>query len=300
MNSPNDAVLDSIAPPESAKTQQYGLWSLIGLLFVLMYWRVFKDLYANWTFFNSYYTHGFLIPLISGFFVWSKREALRNAEVRPSILGYPILILACFTLLVGDFMGFRILGQLSMIPLLAGIVMVLFGVRHAYLLWFPILFLIFMIPIPPSMIQGMVVAIKLFATDAAVGLAQLLTLPMIRSGSFVIFGNDQLLVGEVCGGLRSLIALIAFGALMSYISKTRTWARYLILAVSGPIAVIANTTRIFVLCVIGYFWGSGVATGRVHDISGILIFVVAFALLFLVESTLKKMAPAKTSGDAAI
>ena len=127
-----------------------------------------------------------------------------------------------------------VFGQLSMIPMLGGLILFLLGRRHARILWFPVAFLIFMVPIPPSLTQSIVLHIKLLATEAAVRLAQLATLPIIRDGSFVHFGDDQLLVGEVCGGLRSLIALLAFGALMCYISKTRLWARILILAVSGP------------------------------------------------------------------
>jgi exosortase len=127
----------------------------------------------------------------------------------------------------------------------------------------------------------------------------LFTLPMVRDGSFVHFGDDKLLVGEVCGGLRSLIALIAFGAIMSYISKTRVLARLLILLISGPVAIVSNMIRIFGLCVVGYFWGSSIAAGKFHDISGILIFVVAFILLFAFEAVLRRFAPEKSKPSEA-
>jgi len=265
-------------------------------LFVLLYWRAFQGLYLSWRAIDSYYSHGFLIPPVSLYFVWQKREAFRNTPIVPCLWGYPALGVACILLLASDFLGLRVLGQLSLLPMLAGLILVFFGARHLALVWFPLAFLIFMIPIPASITQSLSLQIKLLATESAVRLCRLFTLPMIRDGSFVHFGNDRLLIGEVCGGLRSLIALIAFGALMSYLSKTRLWARLLILVVSGPVAIISNVLRICGLCVVGYYWGSEVAAGHFHDVSGILIFAVAFVLLFAFESFLRRIAPAPSSG----
>ncbi len=264
---------------------------LVAVLFCLIYWRVFRYLYYGWTEQNSYYTHGFIVPFISLYFAYKQSEAIRTAKVAPSSLGYPLIIGASITLLLGDFLGFTVFSQLSLIPMLAGLIIILWGKKQAQILWFPLIFLFFMIPIPSSLTQSIALHVKLLATASAVGLAQLLTLPVIQDGSFVHFGDDQLLVGEVCGGLRSLVALLAFGTLMSYISKTRTPARLLILLISGPVAVVSNIMRIFFLCVVAYFWGSEMAVGRVHDVSGILIFAVAFALMFTLESYLRKFAP---------
>ena len=148
-----------------------------------------------------------------------------------------------------------------------------------------------MVPIPPSLTQSIALKLKLLATTLAVDLANLVTLPMVQEGSFIHFNGDQLLVGEVCGGLRSLISLLAFGAIMAYISKTRRWARILLLVLSGPVAIVSNVVRIFLLCVVGYFWGSEIAAGKFHDISGVVIFAVAFILFLGLEGLLRKTAP---------
>ncbi len=276
----------------------YVAGALVIGLFTVLYWRVFQGLYLNWTAVDSYYSHGFLIPPISLYFVWKQRDALLKAPIVPNAWGYVLLVATCLWLLASDFLGLRVFAQVSILPMLAGLILAFFGTRHLQLMWFPLAFLVFMIPIPPSLTQSISLRIKLLATELAVRLAQLVTLPVIRDGSYIRFNHDQLLVGEVCGGLRSLIALLAFGALMSYLSKTRTWARLVILAVSGPIAVVSNITRIFGLCVVGYFWGSGVAAGKFHDISGVLIFVVAFVLLFALESLLRWLAPMKKEASS--
>ena len=279
-------------------TALYLYVGLATILFLWMYWRSFGNLLFNWQVVDSYYSHGFLIPPISLYFIWAKRKKLLETSIAPSTLGIPVLVFAGALLLLGDFLGFALFAQFSMIPTLLGLTLIFLGKRHALLLWFPLLFLLFMIPVPYSLTTTISFKVKLLATESAVQIAQAITLPMIRDGSYVYFGEDRLLVGEVCGGLRSLIALLAFGTIMSYISKTKLWARYIILAIAGPVAIIANILRIFFLCVVGYLWGSDVAVGTIHDISGIMIFAVAFIIIFTIESLLRKIAPDDTNKEA--
>src|SRR5262249_23499137 len=159
--------------------------------------------------------------------------------------------------------------HLSIVPMIIGLIIVFAGSAFALRLWFPILFLFFMIPIPPSLTQSIALQLKLFAAESAVRITNLLTLPMVREGSYIYFQRghitDRLLVGDIWGGLRSLIALLAIGAVAAYISPTKNWARIFILLLAGPIAVISNVFRIFFLCVVGYFYGSVIAGGKVHD-----------------------------------
>ena len=274
------------------------LWVPVVGLLVVLYWRVGFTLYNNWTLTDSYYSHGFLIPPISLVLVWLRRKDLLATPVNPTWMGFILMAGACGLLILADFLSFTVFAQLSLLPMVVGFVLAAWGPRHFAIVWFPVLLLIFMIPIPPSLTQSIILETKLAATEGAVQLARLCSLSMIRDGSYVYFGEDRLLVGEVCGGLRSLIALLSFGTLMAYISKTRGWAKVLILVLSGPIAIVSNTVRIFALCVIGYFWGSEAATGFVHDASGILIFAVAFAILFALETVLRKVAPRKKESTA--
>lgn len=211
-----------------------------------------------------------------------------------SSLAYPVIIGAMLLTLVGDFLGFRVFMELAMLPMLLGLCLLTQGNERTRRLWFPLAYLIFMIPIPASLTQSIALKLKLFATQCSVALANLFTLPMLQQGSFIHWstseGPDRLLVGDVCGGLRSLIALLAFGALMAYLSKTKMWGRLVVLALAGPIAVISNIFRIFLLCVVGYFFGSDIAAGKVHDVSGYLIFVVAFILFFGLEHLVRRVA----------
>lgn len=267
---------------------------------VAAFWHSFTDIYNNWNMPDSLYSHAMIIPPISLFFVWRSRKALLGEPLAPStLLGLPVLLCGCFMLLLGDFLGFMTFVHLALLPVLTGLCLMLLGVGATRTLWFPLAFLFFMIPMPYSLISVISFKSKMIATESAVALGKMMTLNMVQDGSFVYLGSDdRLLVGDVCGGMRSLIALLAFGALMAYISKTRFWARILILVVSPLVAILANVIRIFFLCVVGYIWGSESATGIVHDASGIGIFAVAFVLLFGIEGLLRKLAPLREDGKA--
>jgi exosortase len=269
----------------------------VGVVLYFLYRYTFDVMYGVWDRPDSYYSHGPLVPIISLGFVFLKRKELLATPLRPSLLGFPVLAGSCVMLLLGDFLGFNVVVQLSFIPMLAGLVLALMGWAHLKLLWFPIAFLIFMIPVPSSLVQSVQLRIKLAATEASVALARVLGFAMIRDGSFVYFKDDMLLVGDVCGGLRSLIALLSFGAIMAYVSKTQWWARILMLLLSAPVAIIANISRIFLLCVVGYWYGSETAAGTVHDVSGYAIYAVALILLILLEMLLRKIAPKREAQE---
>ena len=261
---------------------------VVGCIWV--YWGVFEEFYTSWTLTEGYYSHGFFVPLVSAWLIWRDRKGILAADSRPAAWGYGLLVIAATLFFLGDFLGFRVFGQASVIPLVAGLSAVLLGGGRTLRMWFPFAFLVFMVPIPASMTAGITLRLKLLAAEYAVMMSNLLTLPMVQEGSKIHFRDEFLLVGSVCGGLRSLIALLAIGTLVAYISRTHLWARVVLLSMAGPIAIFANVMRIFVLCVVGYFYGAETAAGWVHDVSGYGIFIIAFALFFGLEALLRRMA----------
>lgn len=253
----------------------------------LLYAEPFGKMVGNWDDPDSYYSHGFLIPPIVLYLLWLKRKEFLAAPQSSHPLGYALVAGACLMLMLADFLAFVIGAQLSFLPMVFGLSLLLFGWQRTKVIWFPLFFLIMMIPLPGSVTQAFSLRLKLFAAEVAVQMAHGIGYSIVRDGSYILFKDDMLLVGDVCGGLRSLIALLSIGLLMAYFSRTPKWARVVILLMAVPIAIIANIFRIFTLCLVAYYYGSTFAAGTFHDVSGLLIFVVAFFLFFSLEAFLR-------------
>lgn len=233
---------------------------------------------------ESYYTHGPLIPLVSLVIALLLIRHTR-IPVKPSrgaglaVLGTSLLLhlMACFAR-VNFVSGFAFIGVLM------GLVLLLWGWAALRRLWFPIALLVFMVPLPEVTIAGLNFHLKMLATKAGVGLAGMLGVLAAYSGNRVVLqGDKSLIVANVCNGLRTLISLLAFGALYAYVCRLRGLWRLGLFAMSIPVAVVSNSLRVASLIVVADVWSVEAATGWYHDTSGILIFFVAFAMMFGIE-----------------
>ena len=255
------------APPGAVRMSG-ALWLRIlplAALFAALYWIPFEEMISIWSLGDSYYSHGFLVVPVFLFLVWRQRKELAQLPRSTSLWGYPLMLLASAMIILGAFLGFAVFGHLSVIPMAAGLILVLLGSAWMSPPRFSRRFPLFYDPhsslADPKCRPGP----QALRHELRGSAGRLLTLPMVHDGSFVHFGNDFLLIGDVCGGLRSLIAMLALGALMAYFGRCRLWARFAIFVIAGPIAIASNVFRILLLCIVGYMWGSPAATGVVHD-----------------------------------
>jgi len=147
------------------------------------------------------------------------------------------------------------------------------------LMWFPILYLAFMIPIPGSFLD--VVTQPLAAALGGVGY------PVARVGVTIYVAQYQLLVEDACAGLNSLISLTAIGLFYVYVMRNSN-VRYsaLLLALVVPIAILANCVRVAALVLLTYYFGDAVAQGFLHKFAGMVTFTSALLLIFLIDALL--------------
>jgi len=233
---------------------------------------------------ESYYTHGPLIPVVSLVIAVLLIRHVRipvkpNRKLGGLVLGGSLLLhlVACLAR-VNFASGFALIGVLT------GLVLWLWGLRALRQLWFPIALLVFMVPLPEVTIYDLNFRLKMFAADWGVKLASALGVIVERSGNRVfIEGDKSLVIANVCNGLRTLISLLAFGALYCYVCRLRGLWRLGLFAMTVPVAVVSNSIRIVSLIIVADIWTPEVATGWYHDWSGILIFVLAFMLMFGIE-----------------
>ena len=176
---------------------------------------------------------------------------------------------------------------LALILTLMGTVWQIFGGRVFARMLFPLAFLIFMIPTFPFLINVVSFRLKLFAASGAVAAAQAVGVAVQRDGVNLILPDGVLAVENACSGLRSLIALLALGALFAYLSQGPIWRRGILFALALPIAVFANMLRISALGVYAGLTNVEQAAGLFHQIGGYVLFALAFLLLTACKRVLR-------------
>ncbi|HUU93037.1 MAG TPA: EpsI family protein [Phycisphaerae bacterium] len=268
-----------------------GLVAAYALNFAEMWYRWFpawrradRSLYDRIMEGESYYTHSPLVPIVS---LIIAVLLIRHTSVpvrRNRLLGSVVLIGSLLFHLASCLARVNFASGFSLIGVLAGLVLLLWGTTALRRLWFPIVFLAFMVPLPEVSIGQMNFRLKMMAADWGVRLANAIGIVAERSGNQVFMeGNKQLVIANVCNGLRTLISLLAFGAIYTYVCRLRGIWRIGLFAMTVPVAVLSNSIRIVGLIAVADIWDPKTATGMFHDLSGLMIYVMAFGMMFGLE-----------------
>ncbi len=275
---------------------------LLGSLLFWLYLQVLVPLARQW-WTDDNYSHGFLIPLLSAYFVWERRESLAKLPVRSSPFGLALLAGGIGALLLGNVSAELFTTRVSLLVVLAGLVLYLFGREYLRMLAFPILYLLFMIPLPAIVFNAIAFPLQLFAARTATAVLQFLQIPVFREGNLITLANIALEVAEACSGIRSLITLLALALTYAYFTQRRPWRRIVLVLSTVPIAIAANVSRIAGTGILAHLYGSRAAQGFFHEFSGWLIFLVAAVLLaaegFLLSKLFPQRGPAHTKLDQA-
>jgi exosortase len=168
----------------------------------------------------------------------------------------------------------------SILILIFGLSLYLLGWPITRRLLFPIGFLVFMFPLPIAALETVSTPMKLIAVRCGTAIVSLLGIPVVQEGFHLHFSSASLVIGNPCSGLRSLIALLALGSLFAYFFDRPMSRRIGLLVATIPIAVFCNIVRVIALSLVANSFGSEVATGLFHDLSGFLAFVLALVMLF--------------------
>lgn len=279
----------------SKNTPDFIKIAIIGVLFLVLYSPTFHMFLYDWIN-DDNYSHGFLVPLIVAYIIWTKKDALAVLHSAPSTWGLPVLIGGLCLYLVGTIGAEWFVRRSSLIIVLAGLILSLYGTAYFKMLLFPLGYLIFMIPLPSIVYTAIAFKLQLLVSIASAKLIPLAGVAVYRSGNILEVSTGPLAVEEACSGMRSIMALLALSALFAYImyesSKLKQW---LLVASALPIAVVTNIIRVTTTGVLAHYWGKEFAEGILHESFGWLVFVIAFALLFLVSKVLDLLLPTEST-----
>lgn len=251
------------------------------LLFIACYHSTLAWMYGRYISSESYYSHGFLVPFVTGYLIWRERGRLGGEDPYFSRLGLTVIVIALLLHVFGTIIYVFSVSGFSIFLLILGLSLFLFGERVTRIILFPLVFTIFMFPLPSAFIGVISFPLKMFVAKSGAWIAGLIGIPVYREGFYITIPAGSLLVGNPCSGLRSLITFLALGSILAYLSPLAPWKRGLILFFSIPTAIVSNVIRVPVLIIISHYWGLEAARpgGFWHDASGIMVFVIGFVLL---------------------
>jgi len=271
---------------------QDNLWQLAipVALILFLYRHAFVKLVDDWVN-DPNYTHGFVVPLASIWIVWSMRRTLARTEVEAKTWGLLVIAFALLQLLAGTLGAENFVANSSLLVLLAGLTISIFGMRMLRHLLFPIAWLIFMIPLPAIIFYSITFPLQLLASRMASGLLDVLRITNLREGNVMYFSHYTIGVVEACSGIRSLITLLAFAVLLGYIRSMRIWARIVLAACTVPVALIFNVVRVASAGVLGNYLGERWAEGTFHAATGIVLFLGGLSVIALISTVLIRWSP---------
>ncbi len=237
-------------------------------------------------------SQGPLVLAICLFLFWQKRHSFKATEPNTldSFIAFILLSVAVCVYLVGNLTNVIIFEVLSHIVFLMGAFLFIGGRKLLASLWFPIFFLIFMIPLPGFVVEGLTLPMKMFVSNMAEHVLYFFDYPIARDGVIIQIGFYKLLVADACAGLHTLISLEAIGILYLYLIKSKSAARNVTLAILIiPISLFANLIRVCTLVLITYYYGDEVGQSFIHDFSAFVLFFVALISIIIVDIALRKI-----------
>lgn len=257
--------------------------SMLLLLWVAVFSPIYPALVHDWLS-HSDNSHAFIVPFIALFFVRQKRRELWSTPIDSSAWGGAILAASLIVYVASYAGGTAFTARIAMVTSLFGLVWFCLGNGVIRVLAFPIVFLLFMIPVPYSLMSLVSMPLQLMATRISAALIGYCSIPVYREGNMLNFVNTRLEVAEACSGIRSIMSLTMLSLVFCYFSKDGWWRKVLLVGVAIPIALAANIVRVTGTGILAHFYGDRVAKGFLHEFSGLAIFALGFALLFAVFS----------------
>lgn len=227
------------------------------------------------------YSYGYIIPFLTLFLIWQKKDQLEQVPFKGSWAGTAVVAVGLALFFVGELSTLYIIVQYAFLTVVAGLVLAYVGWRGFRLVWVPLLLLVFMVPLPNFLYQGLSSHLQLLSSEIGVAVIRLFGISVFLEGNVIDLGTYKLQVVEACNGLRYLFPLMTLGFIAAYFFKAPLWKRAVVFLSTIPITVLMNSFRIGVIGVMVEYWGEGMAEGFLHDFEGWVVFMACTALLVL-------------------
>ncbi|MCK4323862.1 MAG: exosortase/archaeosortase family protein [Armatimonadetes bacterium] len=231
---------------------------------------------------SPYYGHGFLIPIISGYLIWRLRERLWRLPREDFSWGIIIVAGSLVVHLAASFADVHFPSGFALVGTIFGLVVWLGGRAWGRMLIFPVGFLAFMVPLGRILVEQVAGPLQLLSAQLGGRAVAMIGGMVSIEGTLIRTPIYTFEVAIPCSGLKSTIAMTALAALFAYLVVAPRWKKLVLFACAFPVALLANTARIFVTVILGTTVGPAAAEGFFHSVSGVIVFLFGLTGLFIV------------------
>jgi len=279
--SPGQVQVASGAHRDSAIDQAAAPAALLALtvLLGLVYGPTASWLYDRWTMSVWNNAHGALVLPVALWLMWQELRPTWRSAPASSALGWLFVVPALLLHVLDQGIQTQLLSAISFVLLLPGLSLLLLGAERTRRIAFPLAFVALMLPIPLAITERLHMVLRNVAADACAMLVPMLGIPVMKVGTSLHMPNANLLVADACSGFSTLYAAGAVALLTMYLSAS-TSRRILVALLFAPLAIAVNVVRVALLCVLVYNQGTDVLATSLHELSGILTFLVALPVIF--------------------
>ncbi len=276
------------------KTQNLINYVLPGLMtaaFLVAFWPVFQKLGLRWN--SGDNSYGYVIAPMFIYLCWEKRHTFRFGEFSWNFLGLLPVLMSVLLIIAGELGSVETFMFIGVWGCIVGAMFVLYGFRLRQLL-FPLLILLFIVPLPPFVDRMLTFNLKMAASSLSVMMMRLSGVTVFQEGNIIDLGISQLQVVDACSGLRYLVPLLLLALFVGHFYSRGWWRKGLLIMLVVPLSVFLNALRIWLTGLLTVNGHAKLAENFFHDFSGWLIFMVAAMLLYGSHLILKQIGPLKS------
>jgi exosortase D (VPLPA-CTERM-specific) len=272
--------------------QLYGLLAITLVAAIVPFAGVLGDLYNIWNL-QPEYSHGLIIPVLSGYLIWRRREELRGLPFTGSWLGLALIAAGLALRLVGLITTMTTIEHYAFLVVLYGLILSLTGPVIFRRLRMPLFILLFAVPLPSFFNNALSLQLQFLSSELGVWVIRAAGISVLLEGNIIDLGNYQLEVAQACSGLRYLFPLMTLAFIAASLFRGPLWKRAVLFLASIPITVVMNSVRIGFIGITVEHWGTAMAEGALHEFEGWLVFMLSTAALILTALLLTRVGPAR-------
>ena len=268
------------------------------LFFVLAFFMAYAPIKALYDSSSQreYYSHIVLIPLVSIYLIFQKRKIIFSNREYLLRVGMPIMLIGALLYFTGRSIGagfnqndFTSIVALSAVVFINGAFILSYGFKAFRAAFFPLLFLVFVIPIPSALMGGFIYFLQVGSTEFTNLLFMASGVPFLREGFVFHLPGMSVEVAKQCSGIRSSLALLITAVLAGHMFLQTGWKKVFLAVLIIPVTMFKNGIRIVILTLLGTYVDPRWVTGSsLHRDGGIVFFILALVLMAPILYWLRK------------